>query len=61
LNDKTAKGYNYTIMNNIGQTISKGKMKSNQISLNGFSKGSYQLIILDSEYQPIHTVEFIKN
>jgi len=61
LNDKTAKGYNYTIMNNIGQTISKGKMKSNQISLNGFSKGSYQLIILDSEYHPVHTVEFIKN
>jgi len=61
LNNKTAKGYYYTIMNNLGQTISKGKMESNQISLNGFSKGSYQLIILDSEYQPVHTVEFIKN
>jgi len=61
LNDKTTKGYYYTIMNSLGQTISKGKMESNQISLNGFSKGSYQLIILDSEYQPIHTVEFIKN
>ena len=61
LNDKTTKGYYYTIMNSLGQTISKGKMESNQISLNGFSKGSYQLIILDSEYQPVHTVEFIKN
>ncbi|MCD6564625.1 MAG: right-handed parallel beta-helix repeat-containing protein [Bacteroidales bacterium] len=61
LNNKTAKGYYYTIMNNLGQTISKGKMESNQISLNGFSRGSYQLIILDSEYQPVHTVEFIKN
>ena len=61
MNDKSSKGNYYTIINSLGQTISKGKMVSNQISLNGFSKGSYQLIILNSEYKPIYTVEFIKN